>query len=53
VRRYLGRRWPAVVGVAALIAGAFVITLGITGLTGRTSGPVGSVSRRLRHIISH
>jgi hypothetical protein len=51
-RRYLRRRWPAVAGVIALIAGAFVITLGVTGLTGRASGMVGTFSRKLRHIIS-
>ncbi|MBV8430243.1 MAG: GAP family protein [Solirubrobacterales bacterium] len=53
VRAYFRRRWPAVVGIAAIIAGAFVITLGVTGLTGRAGGPVGSVSRRVRHLISH
>lgn len=52
VRQYLRRRWPAVFGIVALIAGAFVITLGVTGLTGRASGPVGATSRRLRRIIS-
>jgi cytochrome c biogenesis protein CcdA len=51
-RRYLRRRWPAVAGVAALIAGLFVITLGVTGLTGRAPGSVGALSRRLRHVIS-
>ena len=52
VRRYLRRRWPTVVGIIALLAGAFVIALGVTGLTGRASGPVGSLSRKVRHVIS-
>jgi cytochrome c biogenesis protein CcdA len=51
-RQYLRRRWPTVVGLVALIAGAFVIALGVTGLIGRAHGPVGSVSRRLRRVIS-
>jgi cytochrome c biogenesis protein CcdA len=51
-RQSLHRRWPAVVGAVALVAGVFVIVLGVTGLTGRASGPVGSVSRKLRHLIS-
>jgi cytochrome c biogenesis protein CcdA len=51
-RRYLQRRWPTVVGAAALIAGVFVITLGVTGLTGRAHGPVGRLSRKLRHVIA-
>jgi cytochrome c biogenesis protein CcdA len=53
VRAYFRRRWPAVVAIVAVLAGAFVITLGLTGLTGRASGPVGSVSRGVRHLISH
>jgi cytochrome c biogenesis protein CcdA len=51
-RRSLQRRWPTVVGAVALIAGVFVITLGVTGLTGRAHGSVGSLSRKLRHVIS-
>ncbi len=52
VRRHMRHRWPAVVGVVAMVAGVFVITLGVTGLTGRAAGPVGGVSRKLRHILS-
>lgn len=50
VRRYLRARWPVLVSVIALLAGAFVITLGVTGLTGQTSGHLGRVSRGLRHL---
>jgi cytochrome c biogenesis protein CcdA len=52
IRRWARGRWPTLVGAVALLAGAFVITLGVTGLTGRASGTVGHVSRRLRRIIS-
>jgi cytochrome c biogenesis protein CcdA len=52
VRGYLRHRWPVLVAVIAFIAGAFVITLGVTGLTGQGSGQVGKVSRKLRHLIS-
>ena len=51
-RDWLQRRWPTLVAGLALIAGAFVITLGITGLTGNTHGSVGRVSRRLRRSIT-
>lgn len=51
-RQYLRRRWPTIVGVVALIAGAFVITLGVTGLAGRAPGSVGKVSRSVRHVIA-
>jgi cytochrome c biogenesis protein CcdA len=50
---YLRRRWPVLVAGAALIAGLFVIALGITGLTGRAPGEVGRVSRKLRRLIPH
>ncbi len=52
VRRYLRTRWPVLVAAIAFVAGAFVITLGVTGLTSHTSGRVGTVSRRLRHLIT-
>ena len=51
-RQYLRRRWPTIVGGVALIAGVFVIALGVTGLTGRAPGSVGKLSRSVRHVIS-
>jgi cytochrome c biogenesis protein CcdA len=51
VRRYAERRWPLVLGLAALLAGTFVITLGITGLTARSKSGIGVLSRRLRHVL--
>jgi len=44
--------WPAVAAGAALLAGTFVMVLGITGLTERGQGTVGHVSRQVRHIIT-
>jgi cytochrome c biogenesis protein CcdA len=52
VREWLHRRWPVLVAAVALVAGAFVLVLGITGLTSGVHGRVGQVSRRLRKIIS-
>lgn len=51
-RQVMQARWPVILATLALLAGAFVLLLGITGLTGRTHGSVGKVSRRLRKIIS-
>jgi cytochrome c biogenesis protein CcdA len=57
--RVLGRardglqaHWPEILSAVALLAGVFVLFLGITGLAGLNHGPVGRVSRRLRRIIS-
>jgi cytochrome c biogenesis protein CcdA len=51
-RDWLQRRWPVLLAGLALLAGAFVTVIGITGLTGRSHGTVGSVSRRLRKAIT-
>jgi hypothetical protein len=51
-REILQARWPVILAGLALLAGSFVLLLGITGLTGRSHGRVGKVSRRLRHILS-
>lgn len=52
-RDLLQRHWPVVLAGLALLAGAFVTAIGITGLTGRNHGTVGRVSRRLRRSITH
>jgi cytochrome c biogenesis protein CcdA len=52
VRAWLHQRWPVLVAAVALLAGVFVLALGITGLTSGVHGRVGRVSRRLRKIIS-
>ena len=51
-REILQARWPVILAGLALLAGTFVLLLGITGLTGRSHGRVGKVSRGLRHILS-
>jgi cytochrome c biogenesis protein CcdA len=51
-RDWLQRRWPPLLAGLALVAGLFVLTLGITGLTGHQHGAVGRVSRRLRRSIT-
>jgi cytochrome c biogenesis protein CcdA len=51
-REYLHRHWPLLLAVLALVAGMFVAALGVTGLTSGVHGSVGSVSRKLRHVIS-
>jgi cytochrome c biogenesis protein CcdA len=53
LRQWMSRRWPVIAALVALVAGLFVITLGVTGLTGRSHGQVGRFSRRLRHLIPH
>jgi|SRR5579884_4002234 len=52
-REFLQRRWPILVAALALVAGVFVTTLGVTGLTSQTDGRLGHFSRRLRHLITH
>jgi hypothetical protein len=53
VRQWLRAHWPALAAGVALLAGVFVLVLGITGLTGRQHGNVGRVSRRVRHFFTH
>jgi len=52
-RDVLQAHWPLILAGLALLAGTFVLLLGITGLTGRNHGRVGRVSRGLRRILSH
>jgi cytochrome c biogenesis protein CcdA len=47
-RELLDAHWPEVLAVLALIAGVFVMFLGITGLAGSHQNRVGAVARRLR-----
>jgi cytochrome c biogenesis protein CcdA len=50
-RAFLQRRWPVVLAGLLLLAGAFVILLGVTGLAGESHNHFGRFMRRLRHII--
>ena len=52
-RRWLARNWPVVLSRLALIAGIFIVTLGVTGLTLNAPGDTGHLSRGLRHILTH
>jgi cytochrome c biogenesis protein CcdA len=51
-RDFLARRWPILLAILALAAGALVTVLGVTGLLGRGHGTTARVSRRLRHLIT-
>jgi cytochrome c biogenesis protein CcdA len=50
-RRKLEAHWPAVLAVLALLAGAFVLALGITGLAGKTHSRAGNAARRIRRLL--
>jgi cytochrome c biogenesis protein CcdA len=50
-RAFLQRHWPIILAGLALLAGAFVILLGVTGLAGESHNHFGRFMRRLRHII--
>jgi cytochrome c biogenesis protein CcdA len=52
-RRWLGGHWPWVLSRLALVAGVFVVALGVTGLTLNTPGDTGQFSRSLRHLLTH
>jgi cytochrome c biogenesis protein CcdA len=52
-RAFLQRHWPALLAGLALIAGLFVTALGVTGLASSQRGTLGSLSRRVRKVISH
>jgi len=51
-RDLLQRHWPALLAALALLAGAFVTVIGVTGLTGRSHSTVGRLSRNLRKAIT-
>ncbi len=52
-REWLTYHWPVVLSRLALVAGIFVVTLGVTGLTLDLPGDTGQVSRGLRHLLTH
>jgi hypothetical protein len=47
-RDFLERYWPIVLAGVMLVAGVFVVVLGLTGLAGQTRGEVGEFSRGLQ-----
>ena len=50
-REFLRKHWPRVLAGLMLLAGVFVILLGVTGLTGAGHGRLGRLMRRVRHMI--
>lgn len=52
-RTLLQRNWPVLLAGLALLAGAFVTLLGITGLASGGHGTAGRLSRKFRHIVHH
>jgi cytochrome c biogenesis protein CcdA len=50
-RGWLQANWPRLLAVVAVIAGVFVMLLGVSGLTGGGRGHVGHFARRLRRIL--
>ncbi|MGA2924459.1 MAG: GAP family protein [Solirubrobacteraceae bacterium] len=50
-RSFLERHWPAVLSGLALLAGAFVVTLGATGLASASHNHLGRMLRRFRHLL--
>jgi len=52
-RDQLQRHWPALLAGLALLAGAYVTLLGITGLASGGHGTVGRLSRRVRRSVPH
>jgi cytochrome c biogenesis protein CcdA len=51
VRDFLQRRWPVLVSTLGLLAGIFVVMLGVTGFASGLHGPLGRLSRHVRHVL--
>jgi cytochrome c biogenesis protein CcdA len=51
VRDFLQRRWPVLVSGLAMLAGIFVVLLGVTGFGQGLHGPLGRISRRVRRVL--
>ena len=52
-REFLERHWPTVLACVGVLAGVFVMLLGITGLTGSHHNGFGRLMHRLRHRLVH
>ena len=51
IREFLQRRWPVLVSALGLIAGVFVVLLGVTGFGSGLHGSLGRFSRHIRHVL--
>jgi cytochrome c biogenesis protein CcdA len=52
-RAKLEAHWPAILSMVALLAGTFVVALGVTGLAGLAHGSAGALARRIHHRLLH
>lgn len=52
-REFMQDHWPVLAAAVALIAGLLVTTLGATGLELHAQSPAGSISRGVRHVLTH
>jgi cytochrome c biogenesis protein CcdA len=52
-RQFMQDHWPVLAAAVALVAGLFVTTLGVTGLELHAGGSTGSISRGVRHVLTH
>ncbi len=52
-REWLALHWPVVLSRLALVAGIFVVTLGVTGLSLGLPGDTGQAVRKVRHVLTH
>jgi cytochrome c biogenesis protein CcdA len=50
VRAFLQRNWPLLLSMAALVAGLFVIFLGVSAFAATKRGDLGTAARTVRHI---
>ena len=50
-RNFLERHWPQLLAGLALVAGVFIIFLGVTGLASHAHNHLGRLIRNLRHLI--
>jgi cytochrome c biogenesis protein CcdA len=52
VRGVIQRHWAGVLAVVLVLAGGFVIVLGLTGVVSRDGGHLGHLARHVHHLIS-